>query len=59
MSISFQLSQNVIRGYWCYSKYPKTSYSKVSNYMAYANSADPDQTAPGEQSDLGLLYVPF
>ena len=29
-----------------YGKCPKVSYIKVSNKMAYANSADPDQTAP-------------
>ena len=29
-----------------YGKYPKISYTKVSNKIAYANSADPDQTAP-------------
>ena len=29
-----------------YSKCPKISYTKVSNKMEYANSADPDQTAP-------------
>ena len=34
-----------------YGKCPKISYTKVSDKMAYANSADPDQT---EQSDQGL-----
>ena len=29
-----------------YGKCPKISYTKVANKMAYANSADPDQTAP-------------
>ena len=29
-----------------YDKCPKTSYTKVSDKMANANSADPDQTAP-------------
>ena len=29
-----------------YSKYPKFSYTKVSDKMSYANSAYPDQTAP-------------
>ena len=29
-----------------YSKCPKILYTKVSDKMAYANSADPDQTAP-------------
>ena len=30
----------------CYGKCPKISYQKVSDNMAYANSADQDQTAP-------------
>ena len=30
-----------------YGKWPKILYPKVSYKMAYANSADPDQTAPG------------
>ena len=29
-----------------YGKCPKISYNKVSDKIAYANSADPDQTAP-------------
>ena len=29
-----------------YSKCPKISNTKVSDLMAYANSVDPDQTAP-------------
>ena len=29
-----------------YGKYPKIQYFKVANKMIYANSADPDQTAP-------------
>ena len=29
-----------------YSKCPKISYTLVSDKTAYANSADPDQTAP-------------
>ena len=32
----------------------KISYIKVCNNVAIANSADPDQTASKEQSDLGL-----
>ena len=31
----------------------------MSDDMAYANSADPDQTAPKEQSDQGLHCLPF
>ena len=38
----------------CYSKCPKISYTKVSDKMAYANSADPE-----EQSDQGLHCLPF
>ena len=30
-----------------YGKCPKILYTKVANKMAYANSVDPDQTAPG------------
>ena len=33
-----------------YNKYPKISYTKVVDKMAYANSADPDQTAPSDQT---------
>ena len=29
-----------------YGKYPKISNTKVPDKMAYANSVDPDQTAP-------------
>ena len=29
-----------------YSKCPKISYTEVADKMAYANCADPDQTAP-------------
>ena len=31
-----------------YSKCPKISYTNISDKMVYANSADPDQTAPEE-----------
>ena len=31
---------------FAYGKCPKISYTKVSDKMEYANSADPDQTAP-------------
>ena len=31
---------------YMYSKCPKISNTKVSDKMTYANSADPDQTAP-------------
>ena len=42
-----------------YRKCPNISYTKVSDKMAYANSVDPDQTAPQEQSDQGLHCLPF
>ena len=42
-----------------YGKCPKISYTKVANKMAYANSADPDQTAPEGESDQGLHFLPF
>ena len=32
--------------YFLYGKWPKISYTEVSNKMAYANSAEPDQAAP-------------
>ena len=38
-----------------YSKYTKISYTKISDKMAYANSADPDQIAP----DQDLHCLPF
>ena len=38
-----------------YSKSPKILYTKVSDKMAYANNADPDQSAP----DQGLQCLPF
>ena len=31
----------------------------MTDKMTYANSADPDQTAPEEQSDQGLHCLPF
>ena len=33
---------------WCYELWlsPKISHTEVSDKMAYANSVDPDQTAP-------------
>ena len=42
-----------------YSKCPKILYTQVSDKMAYANSTDPDQTAPEEQSDQGLHCLSF
>ena len=32
---------------------------KFSDRYAWANSANPDQTAPRGQSDQGLHYLPF
>ena len=42
-------------------KYPKISYTKVSDKMTYANSADPDQTAPLEAvwSESKLFAIPL
>ena len=42
-----------------YGKCPKYLFTKLSDKMVYANSADPDQTTPKEQSDLGLHCLPF
>ena len=41
------------------SKCPKISYTKVYDKIAYANSVDPDQTTPEEQSDQGLHCLLF
>ena len=41
-----------------YGKCPKISYTKASDKISYAVSADPDQTTP-EQSDLGLHCLKF
>ena len=40
-----------------YGKSPKISNTKVSDKMTYANSADPDQTAP--EGGQGLHCLPF
>ena len=41
-------------------KCPKILYTEVSDKIAYANSADPDQTAPEVAvSDRGLHCLPF
>ena len=37
-----------------YRKYPKSSYTKVTNKIESAKSAHPDQTAPEGKSDQGL-----
>ena len=44
-----------------YGKYPKISNNKASDKMAYANSADPDQTAPEGAVWLGstLFVIPL
>ena len=38
--------------YLMYGKCPKLSYTKVSNKIAQANSADPGQTEESDQSTL-------
>ena len=44
--------------YLDYRKCPKISYTKVSDKMTYANSADPDQTAPeGAVRSGSALYA--
>ena len=35
-----------------YSKYPKISYTKIADKMAYANSADSNQTAPKGELEM-------
>ena len=42
-----------------YHKCPKISYPKVVNKMAYANSADKDQTAPLGAVSLIRVYLVF
>ena len=47
----------VIILFFHYDEYPKILYTKVSDKMALANSADPDQIAE-EQCDESLLCLP-
>ena len=42
-----------------YGKCSKISNTIVSDKMTYANSTDPDQTAPEGESDQGLHCLPF
>ena len=44
-----------------YGKCPKNLYTKVSDRMAYVNSADPDQTAPSGAvwSGCTLFAIPL
>ena len=42
-----------------YDKCPKIWNTLMSDKMACANSAEPDQTAAKEQSDQGLHCLPF
>ena len=42
-----------------YGNWTKISNIKLSDKMMYANSVNPDQTAPLEQSDQGLLCLTF
>ena len=37
---------NIFLHVFLHGKHPKISYTKVSDKMAYANGADPDQTGP-------------
>ena len=41
-----KINEHKIKQLIFYGKCAKISYTKVSDKMAYANSADPDQTAP-------------
>ena len=52
-------SQAFFPYFFMYGKCPKISNIKISDKIAYANSADPDQSAPMEQSDLGLQCLLF
>ena len=51
---TFLFGYNVFNG-----KCPKNLNTKASDKMTDANSVDPDQTAPEEQSDQGLHCLPF
>ena len=46
---------------WKYGKYPKNSNTKGSDKMIYANSVDPDQTAPegAVWSESTLFAIPL
>ena len=55
--VSYHHDQLVVEDGTGSGKCTKISNTKVSNKMPYANSADPDQTAP-EQSDRGLHWLP-
>ena len=54
LSIVIWLHLSKLKSTWCHSiitlfdfaKCPKILYTKVSEKLAYANSANPDQTAP-------------
>ena len=43
--------------YFYYRKFPKFSYIKVADKIAYASSADPDQTAPLRSSLIRVYTV--
>ena len=45
--------------YFTYGKFPKISYTKVSDKMTCANSADSDQTAPEVWSGSALFAIPL
>ena len=54
-------ASNVFWPFCCstYNKCPKISNTKVSEKMTYANSADPDQTAPKGAVWSGSTLLPF
>ena len=54
---AYNVCKGICLGKNIYGKCPKISNTKVSDKMTYANSADPDQTAP--DSDQGLHCLPF
>ena len=54
-------NQKVLIFFYSSTKSPKISYTKVSDKMAYANSIDPDQTAPegAVWSGFTLFAIPL
>ena len=53
------LLRTLLSKFWKYSKCPIILYTYLSHKMAYANGADPDQTAPEGKSDQGLHCLHF
>ena len=61
MDVEWFTDKNMYKVFVYYGKHPKNLYTKVSDKMAYANNADPDQTAPSKAvwSRSTLFAVPL